>query len=275
MKKAVLSLFLVVILCFSSGCGAMVDLNTPKSADLSAQYDYYEKSVSEIRSGMKVTPEQADEIFLVLVECGLDGKITSVSESGKGDSLFYSTYGGGGGFKVYLIDGVVETVKSDKQGGKVVYPAQLDESTEPISGEAEPEAPATLETAIDSAIEAARAEKVDVKIMENFGTENPDDKNIEIFLIGKDNLSAKLIRNGILIQANDILKELQPREEIAQVCLFWNMPLVDSYGNTKDWNVVKILVSGETLGKINFEAFDWNSFSDIADDYYIHSSLTD
>lgn len=134
--------------------------------------------------------------------------------------------------------------------------------------------PATLEGAIDEAIKTARAEKIKVEYFDNAVTETPDDKMVEVYLEGKDNLSSKMVRNGILIQANDILKTLNDRKDISQICIFWSMKLVDSYGNEKDWNVVKLLMKRETLDKIAWDKFDWNKLPDIADDYYEHSSLS-
>ena len=81
MKKRFLSLALAAGLVLSlAGCGGvLVDYNTPKSEELSAQYDFYSDSQRELSSGMAITPEQADEVFLVLVSCGMDGKVSSVT----------------------------------------------------------------------------------------------------------------------------------------------------------------------------------------------------
>ena len=109
--KKVLSLVLAATLAVSlSACGgALVDLDTPKSEELTAQYDFYPDAMNTIRADMKITPEQADEVFIVLTSCGLDGKITSISES-KGA---YTVYYGGSSLDVTLSDGAVETVVKD------------------------------------------------------------------------------------------------------------------------------------------------------------------
>lgn len=63
------------------GCGGvLVDLDTPKSEELSAQYGFYSDSMNMIRADMDITPSQADEVFIALVACGLDGKISTISE---------------------------------------------------------------------------------------------------------------------------------------------------------------------------------------------------
>ncbi|MDF1495470.1 hypothetical protein [Caproiciproducens sp. CPB-2] len=272
MKKFVL-LCIGFLLVFSlSGCGgSLVDLNTPKSEQLSSKYDFYGDSMNNIRSTMGITPEQADEVFILLADNGLDGKVTSIIKNEQSGEPYYNVNWTGNTYRVFLSDGAVSKIE-DSKTSKVIYPAP--ESSGPESSSAESETASTLEKAVDDAISAARAEKVKVEIVENFGTESKEDRNIEIYLSGKDNVSKKLIRSGMLIQANDILKALQPRSDIAQVCLFWSFPLTDSYGNTSEQNVMKILVKKDTLDKINFENFDWNKYPEIADDYYENAALS-
>ena len=45
---------------------------------LAQQYDFYGASVCEIQSGMDITWEQADEVFMTLVVCGVNTEIFSV-----------------------------------------------------------------------------------------------------------------------------------------------------------------------------------------------------
>ena len=81
--KKIVALALAAVLSLSlAGCGdVLVNLDTPKSEELTAQYDFYPDSMNTIRAEMQITPEQADEVFIALVSCGLDGKINTVSES--------------------------------------------------------------------------------------------------------------------------------------------------------------------------------------------------
>lgn len=115
--KKFLSLIVAAGLAFSlSGCGdVLVDLDTPKSEELSGQYDFYPDSMNTIRADMGITPEQADEVFIILVSCGLDEKITSIFEN----SGVYTVNYGGDSLDVTLTDGVVETVCS---GRDTLYP---------------------------------------------------------------------------------------------------------------------------------------------------------
>lgn len=81
--KKLLAFTLAAALSLSlAACGnVLVDLDTPKSGELSAQYGFYPDSMNTIRAEMQITPEQADEVFIALVSCGLDGKINTVSEN--------------------------------------------------------------------------------------------------------------------------------------------------------------------------------------------------
>lgn len=120
MKKIFVLLLTAVLLLSAAGCGSiLVDTNTPKSSELSGKYDFYEKVVNKIRVDMKITPEQSDEVFIALVQSGLDGKVNTISESGKEDSRYYKVYASNGDYKVYLKDGVVKKIMQDMD---ILYP---------------------------------------------------------------------------------------------------------------------------------------------------------
>ena len=121
MKKAVFSICLLVVVFF---CGCS-DYNTPKSSELSGQYDFYQSTIQSLCNDMKITPEQADEVFLVLVNCGLNEKTTNIFERKYNDEPFYEVWYGGNSLSVYLNNAVIEKViKSDK----AVYPESLVEA---------------------------------------------------------------------------------------------------------------------------------------------------
>lgn len=117
MKKLASLLIAAGLAVSLAGCGgALVDLNTPKSEELSAQYDYYSDSMNTIRGQMSITPEQADEVFIALVSCGLDGKISTVSESGG----VYKVRWGTNTLEVTMNDD--GTVSEISDGKDVLYP---------------------------------------------------------------------------------------------------------------------------------------------------------
>ncbi len=78
MKRKLFAITLAAMLLLS-GCGGSAPASTEKSAELSKQYDYYTKSVSNIQKYMEVDPEQADEIFLVMTDCGVSSEINHIS----------------------------------------------------------------------------------------------------------------------------------------------------------------------------------------------------
>lgn len=118
-KLAVLFAASVLSLSLTACDGALVDLNTPKSSELSSQYDFYGDSMNDIRSSMGITPEQADEVFIALASCGLNGKVTKISDQKDGETAYYQVWQGGTSYDVYLQSGAVEKIM---QGKDTLYP---------------------------------------------------------------------------------------------------------------------------------------------------------
>ena len=273
--KKLFSLILAAGLILSlAACGAVVDYDTPKSEELSATYDFYTDSQRSLASGMAITPEQADEVFIVLVSCGMDGKVSNVTrKQGDDGHCTVNTVTSFTAYDVYYTDGVVDRVE---KGGKELYPNPEPEPEEPDTTEPnEPEAPATLEELIDAAIDKANAEKEEVKLVDTESEENPDEKRVEIYLAGSENLTTNMTRKGMWIDANDILKALQPCENISEITITFSLPLIDAYGNSFEDTVMAITVSKATLDKINFDRFLWENLPDIADDYFQHRVLNE
>ena len=271
--KKLFSLILAAGLILSlAACGAVVDYDTPKSEELSAAYDFYRDSQASLASGMAITPEQADEVFIVLVSCGMDGKVSNVTrKQGDDGHCTVNTVTSFTAYDVYYTDGVVDRVE---KGGKELYPNPEPEPEEPDTTEPnEPEAPATLEELIDAAIDKANAEKEEVKLVDTESEENPDEKRVEIYLAGSDNLTTNMIRKGMWMKTSTILEALQSCEDISEIVTTWSFPMIDAYGNSFEDTVMIITVSKETLDKINFEGFLWENLPSIADEYFQHRLL--
>jgi len=253
-----------------SGC--LADYDTPKHAELSEQYDFYADSQSALSSGMAITPEQADEVFIVLTSCGMESKVTNVTRKADDDG-HCQVSAGLYVYDVYYTDGVVDRVECK---GEELYPNPAPAPVDPTPADdsTAPEAPATLEQAIDDAISAANAEKEEVSIYDAASVgESSDGSFVDIYLFGKDNLTSNMVRKGMLMQAADILEALQSRDDIGRVTLFWSLPLVDAYGNTFTDTVMKATFYKETIDKINFSNFDYNNIPVICDDFYQHAAL--
>lgn len=148
------------IILISSFSGNLVDTNTPKSTELSEKYSFYEKSVNNIRVDCNVTPEQADEIFLILVDnCGVSDLINYVFKNNDGT---FSMYSSGTNYNVALKDGIVSTVSvkhlfSDEQLYPKIENAQANNkpseptTTKPTQPETQTQEPTSTEEATTEA----------------------------------------------------------------------------------------------------------------------------
>lgn len=77
MKKRILFLVAALALLLSA-CGG-----SPSSAmaeELSAKYDFYEKSAENIKKGFDVSADDADQVFLALVDCGISSEMGYITK---------------------------------------------------------------------------------------------------------------------------------------------------------------------------------------------------
>lgn len=103
-KTVFISLFLCLLLL--TGCGGSPA--SEKSVELSEKYDFYKDSADNIRRGCDVTSEEADDIFIILVnECGVSDLINYVSNNNDGT---FSIWSSGTKYTVTLDNGIVSTV---------------------------------------------------------------------------------------------------------------------------------------------------------------------
>lgn len=311
MKRLMYSLVCAAVLLGLAACGGSPAPETAKAAELRAQYDFYDKSVKEIVSGMSVTAEQADDIFVILTSCGLDGAIRNVYKNNSAGDNTYSYYweGSASTYDTVLNGGVVSEVLNE--WGNVIYPPER--STETLNAEAVGNVTALIEgLSADSSrsdYEAAQAaydflsnslkkqipenlvESLSVYGLSTMTLESAVDSAIEsavatkdnvliengivsIYLKGSDNFTNNMIRGGMLMEAADILEYLQPRSDIDRIALFWSFPLVDVRGNTSEETVMIIQFERDNWQSINFEGFDRDNFAVVADDYFEHAALS-
>jgi len=128
--RARISAVVLSAILFLSGCSsAFVDLNTPKSSELKEKYSFYQKSVDNIRTTMKVTPEEADEIFTIMCDSGVSNEMNYVTANSDGTFAVWSS---GDKYTVTLDNAAVDTVIS---GGKTLYPAQEETSGTVLANE--------------------------------------------------------------------------------------------------------------------------------------------
>lgn len=118
-------------------------------------------------------------------------------------------------------------------------------------------------------------EKVEsVKVNDNLGTEDTNDKIVLITAEAKENVSANFTKKGMWIATISILKDLKDEKNISEISFFYKYPLVDQYGNEKKDNVMKITLNRETLDKINYDNFIHNNLPKIVNQYWEHPALS-
>lgn len=145
----------------------------------------------------------------------------------------------------------------------------------------EPKKELTLEEKVTQSVEKELGEKtnlkknriVELEVNDHAGTEVEGDKIILLTLAGDENLTSKMTTKGMLMDSSKAFQEVFKNKETSEVILFWQFPLVDAYGKSKDENVIKIGLNRETFEKIEWKAFDYNNFEIIADQYWLHPVL--
>ncbi|MCC2351993.1 hypothetical protein [Bacillus pacificus] len=113
-----------------------------------------------------------------------------------------------------------------------------------------------------------------VKVNDNLGTEDPNDKIVLITTEAKENISANYTKKGMWIDTISILKDLKDENNISEIAFFYKYPLVDQYGNEKKDNVMKITLNRETLDKINYDNFLHDNLPKVANQYWEHPALS-
>lgn len=172
MKKKFIVLFLSLTLLFN-GCGNTAA--SKKSSELSGKYDFYQESVKNIQKNMDVDPNQADEIFLTLIDCGVSELINYVI---KNNDNTFSVWSSGKEYSVTLSDGVVSTVFTNDFLKEVqLYPAPENETTSDAVVSSDTEQ-AEKEKAEKEKAEKKQAEKEKVKKEKEEKSEKEKQKNV-------------------------------------------------------------------------------------------------
>ena len=169
MTKKCLIIPLIAVSVSLSACGSTSNLDTPKSSELSSEYSYYQDSVKLLRSVMNITPEKADDVFIILSSCGVDEKINYVFKNGSGNDTYYTVWYGSTSLKVYLNNSTVDKVLS--AWNKEIYPTASD-STESSDKDAK------TKTAEESETETTVPHRTDSDIV---GVSDKDISDINIY----------------------------------------------------------------------------------------------
>ncbi|SDM90347.1 hypothetical protein SAMN05518871_102524 [Psychrobacillus sp. OK028] len=122
-------------------------------------------------------------------------------------------------------------------------------------------------------------------IMKNFGTTNIEKENavlssrfesgvVETIALEVNFESADSLKLSILNSTVKFMKAMKSLDEVNQATLIVQAPLTDRYGNVKNDDVIVVLISRETLNKINFNNFNAKNLPAVADSYWEHPALS-
>lgn len=148
---------------------------------------------------------------------------------------------------------------------------------EPTNTPLPSETPEPLEYLENLVIDILGSSNRDVPRLSDFIWDT-DSSEIVVTFAGQDNFTDDMITRGIQMDIVDILHviyasdTLLPYNSIAVVATF---PLVDTYGNTEEANVVIATYSRETLDKINWDNFLTDNIFTVADQdtLFLHPAL--
>ncbi|SER78943.1 hypothetical protein [Psychrobacillus sp. OK032] len=97
---------------------------------------------------------------------------------------------------------------------------------------------------------------------------------VEVIISAKKVSSAKTLKHASLTTAFDYMKSMKSHPNVNQATFIVQAPLTDPFGNVEVGDVMIVLMSRETLEKINFQHFKVGNLSTVADIYWEHPVLT-
>lgn len=272
MKK--LCFIAALLLCFSlCSCGVLVDTNTPKSAELSEKYSFYENSVASIRGGCNVSPEEADEIFLVLVnDCGIDKEMTVTPYANAPYSVKY-----GSKTLSMTLDG--SSVSEVFDGESQIYPAAAADASSPEESSTPEETEAPADSAQDNSLIVFDFSTSDIP----FGEVDTGALEIQhgellsvIYNDGVVVVKAKIqpnLTNNLTIEQNyfnigDLIKNhgFNTCEELQ----YWAVADMTSGEEVK---VISFDLDKDTIDNLYNEKIFENQLEDYVDNLFVHVSL--
>ncbi|WP_127585099.1 hypothetical protein [Paenibacillus koleovorans] len=110
-----------------------------------------------------------------------------------------------------------------------------------------------------------------LQVNEHQGTTRPDDHIVVATLLA-DNAGGST-KSRMQFQSMDVFKQLFAMSTMEEVTIIWQLPLVDTYGKVENKPVMKITIDRTTAAKINWDNFNRNNFSQVANGYFEHATL--
>lgn len=99
-------------------------------------------------------------------------------------------------------------------------------------------------------------------------------KILTITTKGNENLTNSMTRKGTLWQSRDLFKNLYTSGIPIIICsIESSLPLIDSYGNTKDGVVMRCVLNNDVAKHIAWENVELIQWEKILNEYWIHPAL--
>jgi len=98
---------------------------------------------------------------------------------------------------------------------------------------------------------------------------------VEVVISAAKVSSAKTLKHTSVATAYDYMKSMKSHPNVNQATFIVQAPLTDPFGNVEVGDVMIVLMSRETLDKINFQHFKAGNLSAVADSYWEHPVLTE
>lgn len=151
--------------------------------------------------------------------------------------------------------------------------------TEKPKVEKEVETPQTLEEVVKENIEKEIGDEakksdgkervVEVKTIDD-AVAGEGFKIVNVELNADQHNTTARTRDVMLLDSAKLFPKIFEDENVSEVSLNWNVPLVDDKGNDEQVTVITITLRVENAQDINWEKFDVYKFESVADRYYEH-----
>lgn len=96
---------------------------------------------------------------------------------------------------------------------------------------------------------------------------------VKITLFADENVTTNSTKVNMMVDARDVLKAIDPINEIKNVAIIWQYTLVDTYGNKSVNDVMRIFIQRDEIDKINFDDFNAENLPNLAYNYYLHPAF--
>lgn len=171
---------------------------------------------------------------------------------------------------------ILATLGNNEQSGAQKLTASTQNTGEhTATGNLDSQVKTIITKAVGEKTNMGESKILDLQVNDHQGTPDTIDKIVVAKLQGNDNLSSNMIKGGMQLESIKIFKNLFEHSEIQEVALIWQFPTVNDYGNSELNTVLKITITRAIAEQINWEKFDKDSFSKVADSYWEHPTLRD